>query len=561
MKKILFSLFASLSVCAQISAPPGNVPAGGAGKMLGYGSGGVAGASNLEDDVGYYTSANTEICAEGDSIMAGYSTTLTNSPLGRLFANHLTGANWFYGINSAVVGSDVPTMAGRYAANIFPHRPAATGKQAILIVGIGINDLRVGATAATTFGLLSNYFNTARADGFKILAVTLGGSTDLTAAKEGERIRFNRLLRRANNLWDWCYDWTADLPPPPSAFHSDFIHPNATGYDLYALGLNCTLRRGIGNIYPRTPGVTGPARFSIGSAPAPGLTIGDDLDSGFLEQFDNFWDFSAGGTLGLRLYSAGLAVPAPGGLYFPSGLLDASSIAGGLEYDSAGNVKTVADNLHNLGNHRAARYYVGAGSGAMGIGGSSASGNPEGVVSMDAGSLFFAGTSPQSLYFKQTGTGNTGWSPVRVGKAAVKSADQSVTSSTTLVDATDLSAAVLANKTYRIRGVIFFATAASVSGVKFGVNGPTSPTSVFLGSNIMTGANGVSSVVATAYNVAIHSGSGATIGTGARYWYLDGILINGANAGTLQIQFAQATSDAGAVTVNRGSIFEVELLN
>jgi hypothetical protein len=144
------------------------------------------------------------------------------------------------------------------------------------------------------------------------------------------------------------------------------------------------------------------------------------------------------------------------------------------------------------------------------------------------------------------------YSGKRVG---VLSADQNLSNST-LTDANNMKFPISANKTYRFRGLLIVSNPGTTAGFKLAASGPAAPTAA-----IMTGflQNSTSSVLhqpATSLTTIIASGISTT---GVKYVIVEGVIINGANAGDLKLQIAQNTTDAVNVTVLKaGSYFEVE---
>lgn len=134
----------------------------------------------------------------------------------------------------------------------------------------------------------------------------------------------------------------------------------------------------------------------------------------------------------------------------------------------------------------------------------------------------------------------------------VKSADQSVTSSTTLVNATDMSFSVAANTYYSFQFQLLLNIAGAGAGTGGGLNiSITCPA----GGTLMFGAPGGLYAGAT--------GSGTTYVLVSNTNFINpltvlitGYLSNGANAGTLQLQFSQNTSSANALTMRKGSWFQ-----
>jgi hypothetical protein len=143
-------------------------------------------------------------------------------------------------------------------------------------------------------------------------------------------------------------------------------------------------------------------------------------------------------------------------------------------------------------------------------------------------------------------------SPNSNGVSKRASADQSITSSTTFADATGLTANLDPNKSYRFELNIVFNLVSIVSGYKFQLVGPASPPNVISVSKVFNGVLGtlLSATTQTSLSSSI---AGALATAGLHVFTLEGLIENGANAGTLKLQFAQNTSDANAITLKRGS--------
>lgn len=114
-----------------------------------------------------------------------------------------------------------------------------------------------------------------------------------------------------------------------------------------------------------------------------------------------------------------------------------------------------------------------------------------------------------------------------------KTANQSVTTSTTLVDCTGLSFAIDANATMNF--ILDFASTAHASGgMKWAFTIPSGATGKVTGQGNNTAATD---------SVSVTTGFGATSGVVAtQKSRLFGTIVNGANAGTVQFQFAQNAS-------------------
>ena len=130
-----------------------------------------------------------------------------------------------------------------------------------------------------------------------------------------------------------------------------------------------------------------------------------------------------------------------------------------------------------------------------------------------------------------------------------KAADQSV-GNTTLTPDTDLTVSVVANCTYvmELKGIF---TAVSGGDIKLSWGTlPTGATFTWSGASSSSGTGSVFSGAVTD----LWNGSGAS--TQRSFWY-SGLLITGANAGTLQFEFAQNTSNATATVMKIGSWMSV----
>lgn len=125
--------------------------------------------------------------------------------------------------------------------------------------------------------------------------------------------------------------------------------------------------------------------------------------------------------------------------------------------------------------------------------------------------------------------------------------DQAITSSTALANITAFVAAMEASRAYGFHAQIQFNLAGIVSGFKFGVSTPASPTNLIysitvLSSGLLVAGLGLSATLSAALTT-----------TGLHKAEYSGVVENGANAGNLALQFAQNVSDGSAITIKRGS--------
>ena len=123
-----------------------------------------------------------------------------------------------------------------------------------------------------------------------------------------------------------------------------------------------------------------------------------------------------------------------------------------------------------------------------------------------------------------------------------KTSDQSVTSSTGLVDDNSLSFPVSANKTYSF--VVNVVQFSGGGGSFFAVNGPSTPTSIRFGAD--------AAVATTSYNTSTTTWNpNITV-----LFRASGVIVVGSTGGTVVLRFAQSVSNATSMTVYKGSWLE-----
>lgn len=165
------------------------------------------------------------------------------------------------------------------------------------------------------------------------------------------------------------------------------------------------------------------------------------------------------------------------------------------------------------------------------------------------------GTSGQVLTANGT-TSAPSWQDAAGGgmSLVVQESDQTINSQTTLQD-TELTFAVAANEVFQFEGVIFWNTNAAPD-IKFQATGPTGAVGYWglaLANNVNSG---------TANERYLYGALGTSLAFDVfangivRFW---GAIHNGANAGSLTIQFAQNTSDANNTIVYAGSYIKYQI--
>jgi len=126
-------------------------------------------------------------------------------------------------------------------------------------------------------------------------------------------------------------------------------------------------------------------------------------------------------------------------------------------------------------------------------------------------------------------------------------ADTSKTSNTTLGNVTGLAVAVAASTAYALDGYLAY-TGNSTGDIKFAWTIPTGLTGHWgISSDDTTTPGDLKTSIATAYTTVITAGGGSLNAT------VKGYVLTDTTAGTLQLQFAQNTSNGTATVVKTGS--------
>lgn len=134
-----------------------------------------------------------------------------------------------------------------------------------------------------------------------------------------------------------------------------------------------------------------------------------------------------------------------------------------------------------------------------------------------------------------------------------QAADQAVTASTT-VASTDLTYNLQASAIYEFEAWVPFALAGTASGYKFTVAAPASPVNLVYEMRVLNGST--PGVTAESVKTAVGTVNGALAAAANHLLFVRGSIETDAG-GALTIQFAQNTSDAGAITVKRGAFLKI----
>jgi hypothetical protein len=135
-----------------------------------------------------------------------------------------------------------------------------------------------------------------------------------------------------------------------------------------------------------------------------------------------------------------------------------------------------------------------------------------------------------------------------------KSADETVSASTTMQDDDHLFLAIGASDIWQIH-LFLWHSASSTGHLKITFTGPTSSTFMAIGRGVDTGGStfGQQNIRSAADSAGFFSGTTNQIST------VDGVIVGGGTAGNFQLQWAQ-NSATGTTTIKRGSVmFAVKL--
>ena len=132
---------------------------------------------------------------------------------------------------------------------------------------------------------------------------------------------------------------------------------------------------------------------------------------------------------------------------------------------------------------------------------------------------------------------------------------------TTFANITGLTFTMLANKDYIIEAWLIFQSNTAGTGIKFAVNGPSSPAAVGLLAHIpiaLTLYASCATLASRAYDTGTPSISVDTINSNL-LCKIDGLVRNGTTQGTLAVRFAAETT--GTVKIMTGSVLRYRQAN
>jgi hypothetical protein len=144
----------------------------------------------------------------------------------------------------------------------------------------------------------------------------------------------------------------------------------------------------------------------------------------------------------------------------------------------------------------------------------------------------------------------------------MKTADESVSSSTTLQDDNHLQIAVQASTDYWVQAHLIYEGAANPSGdLKLGWSFPSGATWTWVSDALGTGVTGSTDIISRSQQVGSGSSSPGTVGAGVLVVAVPkGVLRVGSNSGFLRLRWAQLASSGTPTIVKQGSLLTIRRL-
>lgn len=246
---IIIGMTLAARAYAQVGGGGGGVNGGNTGAPGGTVGGGsnliTPGAKTCVASAGIETQCITAISTfvfDGDSITAGSAPANGANSYPSQAAALPEIASRGTVSNVGVAGRTCEQISAAYTAEVHPLSPAVTGKPGYFFLMCGTNNI-VADSAAVAYAALQGIWSQAKADGFKVIAMTIpyGSSTSATNVKVDA---YNSAIRGggfpSSNLYDYLIDVNNFLADPfdPLYFQSDHLHPTTFGNTVLARRAN-----------------------------------------------------------------------------------------------------------------------------------------------------------------------------------------------------------------------------------------------------------------------------------------------------------------------------------
>jgi len=130
-----------------------------------------------------------------------------------------------------LAGATTANMVTDYTTQGHVSAPTVRGNESWFVIYGGVNDIgTTGVAATTTYANLKTIWAAARADHYKVAAITILKSNIWTAPQIAMMDSLNTLIKSDASLYDILVDWNAGIDfSINTSYTSDGLHPSASG--------------------------------------------------------------------------------------------------------------------------------------------------------------------------------------------------------------------------------------------------------------------------------------------------------------------------------------------
>lgn len=137
--------------------------------------------------------------------------------------------------NFGISGARASALVTGYAAGAHTNRPTRTIDDGWFFLQAGGNDISDGVSAATVYGYLTSLWASARADGYKVVAMTVMPRASWGSGSAAIVLALNKLILSDTTLYDYCVRADLVLNDPNNAlWFYDTTHPTELGAAMIA---------------------------------------------------------------------------------------------------------------------------------------------------------------------------------------------------------------------------------------------------------------------------------------------------------------------------------------
>lgn len=172
---------------------------------------------------------------DGDSLTSGFGVA-AGSDYPAQTIPLLVSQDWAK-VNFGAGSKTLATMVSSAAVDIDTIIDSGYTNAFVCLLG-GINDLALGASAASVYANLQSYWSSRRAAGYEVVAFTILPASAVSGGNETARLAVNALIRGDATKYDALADIAADARLQNTAdltyFQADGVHPTAAGAAVMA---------------------------------------------------------------------------------------------------------------------------------------------------------------------------------------------------------------------------------------------------------------------------------------------------------------------------------------